>query len=251
MTDANQPSSPDTPNPSNQPSSGQPYPNRPDPYQQYPNQPYPNQPGPYYQPAPYDGQPPEQLSGLTITAMTVGIVALVVAAIPIFGFVSFVLGPLAIILGIIGLVKKRPKKGFSITGIITGALALLLCILYLAIGIALAGVFGNATSQAGTYTYKVVGEGTFQVTYTTTSLFDRTTNQATGQFSAEVEASKLLGTLEAHNTGNTAGDLTCTITDSTGRLISTNTASGTGASVICATVAGMDKDGDGNWDGQP
>lgn len=233
MTDANQPGNPDTPNP--------PYSNRP-----YPNQPYPYRDGQYYQPASYGDQPPEQLSGLTITAMTIGIVALVVAAIPIFGFVSFVLGPLAIILGIIGLVKKRPKKGFSITGVITGALALLLCILYLVIGIALAGVFGNATGQTGSYTYKVVGEGTFQVTYTTTSLFDRTTSQATNQFSAEVEASRVLGTLEAHNTGATAGDLTCTITDNTGRLISTNTASGSGASVTCATLMGMDTDRDGD-----
>ena len=244
MTDPNQPGSSDTPNPSNQPYSNQPYPNQPYSSQPGPYPPYPNQPGPYYQPAPYDGQPPEQLSGLTITAMTVGIVALVVAAIPIFGFVSFVLGPLAIILGIVGLVKKRPKKGFSITGIITGGLALLLCILYLVIGIALAGVFGNATGQTGTYTYKVVGEGSFQVTYTTTSLFERTTNQATGQFSAEVQASKVLGTLEAHNTGDSAGDLTCTITDDTGRLISTNTASGTGAAVTCATLMGMDTDRD-------
>lgn len=246
MTDPNQPSSSDTPNPSSPPN--QPYANPPYPNQPYPNQPGPYQPGPYYPPAPY-GQPEgpaEHLSGLTITAMTVGIVALVLAAIPILGFVSFVLGPLAIILGIVGLVKKRPKKGFSLTGIITGALALLLCILYLVVGIALAGFFGNASTQTGTYTYKVVGEGTFQVTYTTTSLFERTTNQATGQFNAEVEASKLLGTLEAHNTGNSVGDLTCTITDSTGRLISTQTASGAEAAVTCATVAGMDTDGDVN-----
>ncbi|WP_149957913.1 DUF4190 domain-containing protein [Zafaria cholistanensis] len=184
--------------------------------------------------------------------MAVGIVALVVAVIPLVGFVSFVLGPLAVVLGIVGLVKKRPRKGFSITGIVTGALALLVCLLYLALGIALAGLFSNAASQTATYTYKVVGDGTFQVTYTTTSLMERTTNQATGQFSTDVQASRVLGTLEAHNVGTSAGGLTCTITDATGRLVSTQTASGAGASVTCATLAGLDGDGleDGREDGR-
>ena len=60
-------------------------------------------------------------NGLAIAAMVVGIVALLGGLLPFWGFV---LGAVAVILGIIAL-KKPLMKGMSITGIVTGGLAVL------------------------------------------------------------------------------------------------------------------------------
>lgn len=76
---------------------------------------------PPYQPYPGQQPPvPTQKSGMAVAAMVIGIIAIVLSFIPVLGFVSFILGPLAVIFGIVALVKKR-GKGQAITGIITGA----------------------------------------------------------------------------------------------------------------------------------
>ena len=67
--------------------------------------------------------PPPKANGITIGAMVLGIASLVLLWIPVLGGL---LGAGAVILGIVGLVKRMPSKGFSITGLITGGLGFLL-----------------------------------------------------------------------------------------------------------------------------
>ncbi len=84
---------------------------------------------PPYQPYPGQQPPvPTQKSGMALAAMVIGIVAIVLSFIPILGVVSFLLGPLAVIFGIVALVKKR-GKGQAITGIITGAVSFIVIML--------------------------------------------------------------------------------------------------------------------------
>ena len=69
-------------------------------------------------------------NGMALAAMIIGLVAVLLALIPIVGFISWILAPLAIVFGIIG--KNKPTGGgFAWTGIISGAVALLICFAWL------------------------------------------------------------------------------------------------------------------------
>lgn len=61
-------------------------------------------------------------------AFIVGVIGLAMSFIPFIGFVAWLLSPLAILFGIIAL-RRRPR-GMAIAGIITGAVALLVCIMW-------------------------------------------------------------------------------------------------------------------------
>lgn len=63
--------------------------------------------------------------GLAITALTVGIVAILTSAVPVLGAV---LGVLAIVFGAVALRKKQPK-GLSITGLVLGVIATIVSII--------------------------------------------------------------------------------------------------------------------------
>jgi hypothetical protein len=79
-------------------------------------------------------------------AMVIGIIALVLSLIPVIGFISWVLAPLAIIFGIIGLNNKNgAPKGGAIAGVATGGVALLICFLWL---VAFGAAAGEAARQA-------------------------------------------------------------------------------------------------------
>ncbi|GAA1661585.1 hypothetical protein GCM10010977_24290 [Citricoccus zhacaiensis] len=72
------------------------------------------------------GPPPKTGNGLGVAALVLGIIAIVIAFIPFIGMGSFLLGALAVILGIVGLRKKGLPKGTSIAGLILGALSLII-----------------------------------------------------------------------------------------------------------------------------
>jgi hypothetical protein len=85
------------------------------------------------QPYPYQPPGPRPAQGLAITALVLGIVALVTGWIPGWGVL---VGLAAIVFGIIAL-AKRQGKGMAIGGIVTGVLGLLssvLIIVFIAIG---------------------------------------------------------------------------------------------------------------------
>ncbi|AJT41395.1 hypothetical protein [Psychromicrobium lacuslunae] len=131
------------------------------------------QPPIYQQPQqPYQLQPMPQQSqsnGFGIAALVVGIVALVISFIPFLGWGAFVLGPIAIILGILGVVlKKGSKKGTSITGIILGAIAVVIAIIVAAItALAITGISNAINSASAEISQK--SEGTSEVEYIVTT----------------------------------------------------------------------------------
>lgn len=91
---------------------------------------------PQHQPNPYAGNsvPPQKSSnGFGIAALVVGIVAIILAFIPVIGIASFLLGLIAIVLGILGLRKKSAGKGTSITGLILGGLSLIIAGIVMAV----------------------------------------------------------------------------------------------------------------------
>ena len=63
-----------------------------------------------------------QKNGLAIAGLVCGIIGLVFAWIPIVNFLSWILGGLALIFGIIAVIGKKPKKGAAIASIILGVL---------------------------------------------------------------------------------------------------------------------------------
>ncbi|GAA1450506.1 DUF4190 domain-containing protein [Nesterenkonia lacusekhoensis] len=103
----------------------------------------PTYPAPGYQP--YGGyapapEPPKK--GIGITAMVLGIVALVFAFIPVIGLLSLALGPVAVVLGVIALVKRR-GRGQGIAGVITGAFGFIVSLA----GVVLFGAFMSAMDE--------------------------------------------------------------------------------------------------------
>ena len=83
---------------------------------------------------------PKRSNPLGLTALIIGIVAIVGCAIPIVNFVSIFLGFVAVILAIVGLVQKNRTRGLAIAGLILGALALI-------IGIATAAFYASAADS--------------------------------------------------------------------------------------------------------
>lgn len=92
-------------------------------------------PGMPYAVPPVPQQRPK--NGLAIAALVLGIVGLVFCLIPILGFIAIPLGALALIFGIIGIVRKRKGTatagGMAIAGTIAGLVALVVGIIGVAI----------------------------------------------------------------------------------------------------------------------
>lgn len=73
---------------------------------------------------PYQTQPPPEPKGMAITALVLGILAIVFSLVPLL---AFPLGALAIIFGIIS-IRRNVAKGMSIAGLITGSVGLLITV---------------------------------------------------------------------------------------------------------------------------
>lgn len=83
--------------------------------------------GPSVYPAGYmSPTQPKQGNGLGVAALVVGIVAAVLSVIPLVGMGAFFLGPIAILLGVIGFFLKNRKKGMAIAGAVLGIISLII-----------------------------------------------------------------------------------------------------------------------------
>ncbi|NKX52950.1 DUF4190 domain-containing protein [Arthrobacter sp. E918] len=99
-------------------------------------------------------------TGLAITALVLGIVAFFVAEIPVIGIVSFLLGPAAIVFGIIAL-RRKQRKALAVTGLVLGAVAVVVAAVVTAI---VAFLWAQATGEH-TVRYVVASDGPVSVSY--------------------------------------------------------------------------------------
>ena len=90
-------------------------------------------------------------NGLGIAALITGIIALVLSLIPVIGFISWLLAPIAIVLGVIGMNQRNHPRGTAIAGVATGGLALLICILWLVAFGALVSQMPDTSGRGGSY----------------------------------------------------------------------------------------------------
>lgn len=97
---------------------------------------------------PYRDQYRPQSNGLGIAALITGIIALTLSLIPVIGVISWLLAPIAIILGIVGMNQRNQPRGTAIAGVATGAVALIICILWLAAFGALVSQMPETSGQA-------------------------------------------------------------------------------------------------------
>ena len=84
-------------------------------------------------------------NGMGTAALVLGIIALVLSFIPVIGLLSWILAPLAIIFGIIGLNRAGAPRGGAVAGLVTGGIALVICLLW---ALAFGAAVGNAASEA-------------------------------------------------------------------------------------------------------
>jgi hypothetical protein len=71
--------------------------------------------------------PPSPKTGLSTAAMVLGIVASCIGLIPILGIFAFPCAILAVIFGIVG-IRRNVRRGFAISGLVTGLLGIVLAI---------------------------------------------------------------------------------------------------------------------------
>lgn len=112
---------------------GTPYPPPPGQAPVPPSQPLYGAPNVYMQPAPYPyvvAAPPDPGAGQAVTSLVLGIISIVFAFIPCFGFVSLVTGIIGLIMGILGR-KSVTRHGMAVTGIVLSAISLGLTVLFI------------------------------------------------------------------------------------------------------------------------
>ncbi|MCO1339689.1 hypothetical protein BJH93_12425, partial [Kocuria polaris] len=203
------------------------------------------QQGPYAQAsgaAPYGQAPqPQKASGITITAMVLGIVAICISLIPVVHYAAFAVGAAAVIVAIIALVRKRPRKGFALTGLITGVLSIIIAIVWSILVATAFTMFGEATGETADFTFEAASAEPAEVTFVTTMTDMAMTTQSIGggeTLSEQVEANPLFGSVIVSNDDGSTGEVACRILDETGAVISEQSASGAGAEAICSAAEG-------------
>lgn len=99
-------------------------------------------------PAQYPPIPPSRGNGWGITALILGVIAVVLSFIPVVNIGGIVLGALAVIFGVIGLILRGRTKGTSIAGLVLGTVAIVIASIVLAITAAAVDVVDDAVQQA-------------------------------------------------------------------------------------------------------
>jgi hypothetical protein len=180
-------------------------------------------------------------NGCGITALVLGIVAVVFSFIPVMGVVAFVLGPLAVLFGIIGATRKFAKKGAAIAGIVLGILSIVIAAIWMAVVSAAVSSADQALNSEHKVQYVVTTNGKATVSYWTsggTSNVDVSTGWKKEQ---TVNNSDLLSLVVTGDFSNAAAKVGCEILFD-GKSISKNSGTGQGAMASCSgSGLGADK----------
>ncbi len=99
------------------------------------------------QKTPKKGERPvsNNIRGIALAAMIVGIIGIVFAWAPFWGFV---IAGTALALGIVGLVKRAPNRGMALAGTIMGGIGVLLNIIFVVLFVVLSLISGNNNSNS-------------------------------------------------------------------------------------------------------
>lgn len=110
-------------------------------------------------------------NGWGVTALVLGILAAVLGFIPLVGVVAFGLGPLAIIFGIIGIVRKNRPHGTAIAGLTLGIVGLIVSIVFTSMIYSVANSIDKESKAVHNVTFKATSTtGTTLLTYSTGAL---------------------------------------------------------------------------------
>lgn len=192
-------------------------------------------PAPTTYPAPVQPEsvPPVRGNGFGITALVLGIVAVVFSFIPVMGVVAFVLGPLAVLFGIIGATRKIARKGAAVAGLVLGILSIVIAAIWLAVLSAAVSSADQALNSEHKVEYMVTTNGKASVNYWTdggTSKEDITAVWKKGQ---TVKNSDFLSLVVTGDFSNAAAAVSCEILFD-GKSIAKNTGTGQGAMATCS-----------------
>lgn len=155
--------------------------------------------------------PVKQGNGFGVTALVLGILAVVFSFIPLVGMISFFLGGLAVIFGIIGITRKMRPKGTSIAGLILGIAGIVIAAIITATTAAVVSGIDEEMNKETTIVYKATSDREASAMYGAT---DGTSNDTfTGDWKKEStvtgwDAASLIVTSEDYSKSQT---VTCEI----------------------------------------
>lgn len=193
------------------------------------------QPPSYAPPAPPQTQ--RRGNGFGTTALVFGILATVLGFIPFIDVVSFGLGPLAVIFGVVGLIRSTQRlsgRGTSIAGIVLGVAGLLLAIVFVSLVYTAATSLGKQADAAHTVTYEIGGSAKkVDITYTHG---DTSTSQANGVRTPWVKHFNAKGLFRLYSVSaqnsRSRGSVTCKIIED-GKVVKSSKSKGAFAIASC------------------
>ncbi|WKK72894.1 DUF4190 domain-containing protein [Rathayibacter oskolensis] len=101
-----------------------------------PPPPAPPAPEPNDAPLPAYGTPPAPArSGLAITALILGIASVVIAVLPFVFGLAFPIAIAGVVVGIIALVRRKPPRAFSITGLVLSAVGFVIAVVVVIVAV--------------------------------------------------------------------------------------------------------------------
>ncbi|NQD42411.1 DUF4190 domain-containing protein [Glutamicibacter halophytocola] len=119
--------------------------------------------------SPSGSAPLDPRNGFGVTALVLGIIAVIFSFIPLVGIVSFFVGGLAVIFGIIGLTRKNRAKGLSVAGLILGAVGIIIAGIVTATTAAFVSSVDEEMNKEATVVYKATSENNATVMFGATS----------------------------------------------------------------------------------
>ncbi len=177
--------------------------------------------------------PASRGNGWGITALVLGIVAVVFSFLPVMGVVAFVLGPLAVLFGIIGATRKFAKKGAAIAGLVLGILSIIIAAIWMAVVSAAVSSADQALNSEHKVEYVVTTNGKASVSYWTSGGTSNEDVTAAWKKEQTVKNSDFLSLVVTGDISNAAAKVGCEILFD-GKSIAKNSGAGQGAMATCS-----------------
>lgn len=172
-------------------------------------------------------------NGWGVTALVLGIVAVVFSFIPVMGVVAFVLGPLAVVFGIIGATRKFAKKGAAIAGLVLGVVSIVIAAIWMAVLSAAVSSADQALNSEHKIQYVVTTNGKASVSYWTSGGTSTEKVSAAWKKEQAVKNSDFVSLVVTGDYSNAEAKVGCEILFD-GKSISKNSGSGQGAMASCS-----------------